>query len=64
MICGADDEWARTNSKLSTGASGTGSGIIANTANVVSGVAQMVYGHAAGDEDAKKAGKEAVFDSK
>ncbi len=61
-----DDGWAnaaaRTTGPGITGAAwDTASGAASSAATMATGTARMAYGHIAGDEDAKQAGKEAVW---
>ena len=64
---GADDGWANVRPS-GTGIGATGSGALAaasstasSAATMTTGAARMAYGHLAGDEAAKQAGKEAVW---
>jgi len=61
-----DDGWA--NATTGSGAGSTGSGAVntatsyaSSAASIATGAAKMAYGHVAGDEATKEAGKEAVW---
>ncbi|KAI5899689.1 uncharacterized protein SCHCODRAFT_02605840 [Schizophyllum commune H4-8] len=58
-----DDGWANATQtpRTQAGIAGTAKNIATSAATVASGTAQAAYGFAMGDEQAKKAGKEAVF---
>lgn len=61
------DEWQSTSTGTGSGsaaAQGTTSsttGAVSSSTTMTGGAAQMAYGHLAGDEKAKEAGKEAVW---
>ncbi|TRM57572.1 hypothetical protein BD626DRAFT_514332 [Schizophyllum amplum] len=62
-----DDGWANASQTpggaqtRTAGVAGTATNLASGAASVASGTAQAAYGYAMGDEQAKKAGKEAVF---
>ncbi|KAF7796757.1 hypothetical protein EIP86_007940 [Pleurotus ostreatoroseus] len=60
-----DDGWANARTGGSSGITGTAwdtaSGVASSAATMAGGAARMAYGHIAGDEDAKQAGKEAIW---
>ncbi|OCH89112.1 hypothetical protein OBBRIDRAFT_836096 [Obba rivulosa] len=67
-----DDGWANASRSTGSGAAGTATGVtsgVVNTAasaattaaSMAGGAAKMAYGHLAGDEATKQAGKEAVW---
>ncbi|KAF9005599.1 hypothetical protein BDQ17DRAFT_1424067 [Cyathus striatus] len=55
-----DDGWANTTTRGSGPAGGEGGGVV----GAITGAAQFMYGQVMGDEEAKKAGKEAVYGRK
>ena len=56
----SDDGWANVTPRPTLAAAD--GGMMSNAANVATGAAKLIYGHAVGDEAAKKAGKEAFFE--
>jgi len=58
-----DDGWANVSQTgpASADARGTATGYVSSAAGVAAGAARLAYGHVAGDEQAKQAGKEAVW---
>ena len=58
-----DDGWAnaRTGSTAFGGVAGAAVNTASSAANMATGAARLAYGHLAGDEAAKQAGKEAVW---
>ncbi|TFK42634.1 hypothetical protein BDQ12DRAFT_719491 [Crucibulum laeve] len=60
-----DDGWANATSRpTGTAAGAAGPGMVSNAKAMATGAVNMAYGTLMGDEEAKKAGKEAVFGSK
>lgn len=62
-----DDGWANTSSQgtgigaAASSAASTASSAATTAASMATGAARMAYGHIAGDESTKQAGKEAIW---